>query len=75
MTARSDFVPLHEVPARTGLSYRALRRRLAAGEIRVFRDPLDRRRRLVPLSEVEQLVDVAPITKKQSERSVELAAV
>ena len=55
MIELSDFVRVEDVPARIGLSERMLRRRLAAGEVAVYQDPRDRRKRIVRIEEIDRL--------------------
>ncbi len=61
MIDRKQFVRADEAIKRTGLSGFALDRRLAAGEIPVFRDPLDRRHRLIDVQDLDRLVRVVRI--------------
>lgn len=56
----SKFVRAEEAQRRTGLSERSLDRRLAAREIPVYRDPLDRRHRLIAVSDLDSLLNVTP---------------
>lgn len=54
------FIRVEAVREATGLKPRTLDRRLASGEIAVFRDPLDRRRRLIAVDDLDRLVNVTP---------------
>ena len=67
MVNRSDFVDFREAQARTGLSSRALERRIASGICRAFRDPLDHRRRIVPVEDLDRLTAPVPITQGRPE--------
>ena len=51
----SQCLRVEEVVARTGLNPRTLDRRIAAGEVRAVRDPIDRRRRLIPIEDIPRL--------------------
>ena len=42
-----DYLPLTEAAKRLGISEFTMRRRIAAGELSVWTDPLNRRRRLL----------------------------
>jgi hypothetical protein len=55
MAVLEGFVRTDEAALRIGLSRAALERRLAAGEARVFVDPTDRRRRLIPEEDLRRL--------------------
>jgi hypothetical protein len=65
MPDRSELIYVGEAAARVGLTDRSFRRRLAEGEIRIFRDPLDRRRRLVPVEDLPRLTTITPIDRSQ----------
>jgi len=54
----SQFVRADEACRRTGLSERSLDRRIYAGEIPSFRDPRDRRYRLVAVEDLDRLTSV-----------------
>jgi excisionase family DNA binding protein len=60
MPELARFVRVDEAARRTGLSERAIDRRIYAGEIEAFRDPVDRRHRLVKLEDLDRLTNVVP---------------
>ncbi len=60
MNDRKQFVRAQEAQKRTGLSGFALDRRLAAGEIPTWRDPIDRRFRLIAEEDLDRLLNVTP---------------
>jgi len=55
MTDLAQYVGKEEAAVRAGLTSRALTRRLSAGEVRLFRDPRDRRRVLIPVEDLDRL--------------------
>lgn len=66
MSDLTKFIRATEVERRTGLSSRSLDRRLAAGEIPTYRDPLDRRRRLIAVEDLDRLLNVTPFVRDRS---------
>lgn len=59
---QAGYVPVAEAIKRTGISPRLFARRASAGEIMVFLDPFDRRRRLVSEADLPTLTEVRPRT-------------
>jgi len=55
------FVTMSEASRRVGSSRNSIRRRVNRGEIPVFADPLDDRRRLVRVADVDRLREPRPI--------------
>ncbi len=60
MSDLTQFIRADEAIKRTGLSERSLDRRLASGMVPVYRDPLDKRRRLIAVKDLDRLIDVTP---------------
>ncbi len=56
-----QFLNLRQASRRLGLSEPALRTRIRSGEIRAFRDPLNRRVKLVALSDLDGYATPRPI--------------
>jgi excisionase family DNA binding protein len=50
-----QFIGLAELAERTGVSVITIRRRIAAGDVPVYRSRQDKRRYLVPIEEVARL--------------------
>ncbi len=73
MTRLDEYVGRLEISMLTGLSPRGVERRLQAGVVQVFRDPLDHRRRLIHRDDVARLVMVEPVRRRAD--AVELTAV
>lgn len=63
MSELTQFVRVGEAAERTGLSERSIARRIGAGEIPAFRDPRDRRHRLVAVSDLGRLTNVVPFAR------------
>jgi len=57
----TEYVSIGEAARRLGVSAFLLRRRIAAGEIRSFADPLDRRLRLLALQDLERYRTPRPL--------------
>jgi hypothetical protein len=66
MPELARFVRVDEAAQRTGMTPRAIDRRIGAGEISSFRDPRDRRHRLVAIEDLDQLMDVVPFGQDQA---------
>ncbi len=64
MTNVAQFVGKEEAAVRAGLTARALTRRLSAGEVRLFRDPRDRRRVLIPVEDIDRLSAPTPLVRR-----------
>lgn len=58
MIDRSACVELREALKLAGIGERTFERRVKAGEVRSFVDPIDRRRRLIPLEDLDRLAVV-----------------
>ncbi len=63
MTNLAQYVGKAEAAERAGLTARALTRRLSAGEVRLFRDPRDRRRVLIPVEDIDRLSAPTPLDR------------
>jgi len=61
MTERGKLIPTIEATKRLGVDPGTLRKRVRAGEVAVFRDPLDARLRLLRLADVERLRRARPV--------------
>jgi len=66
MDRTGEYLPLNEAAKRLGISGFTIRRRIAAGELAVWVDPLDRRRRLIRRRDLDRYAkprrqEVAPI--------------
>jgi hypothetical protein len=59
--APEGFVILAEAAARLGTTRRLLARRIAAGELATYVDPLDHRRRLVAIADLDAYTAPQPI--------------
>jgi hypothetical protein len=57
-----------------GVNYRTLRRRIERGELETFRDPLNDKRRLVRISDLERLRTPRPAQPAQREQAASVAA-
>ncbi len=62
----AQFIRVEEAAKRTGLSGYSIDRRICAGEISVYRDPRDRRRRLIAIGDLDRLTNVVPFVQDQS---------
>lgn len=69
MSELTQFVRVGEAAERTGLSERSIARRIGAGEISAFRDPRDRRHRLVAVSDLGRLTNVVPFAQDSNAAS------
>ncbi len=58
MADSTQFVRADEARVLTGLTSRTLDRRLAAGIVRVYRDPVDLRRRLIAVEDIGRLTAI-----------------
>ena len=56
MTNEPEYVPALEAAKMVGMSDAALRRRIQRGLVPVYRDPADRRFRLLKVSDLEEMV-------------------
>jgi hypothetical protein len=56
-----EYLTLSEAAKRAGSSRIALRRRVVRGELEVFADPLDYRKKLVRAADIERLREPRPI--------------
>ncbi len=74
MSDLSRFVRTDEACRRSGLSERNLARRIADGEIPAFRDPRDRRWRLIRIDDLPDLVGVVPFERRRSRAVEEVAS-
>ncbi len=59
----TQFVPLPVAAAELGLTERALQRRVQAGALRVYRNPVDRRRYLVDRDDITAFLRPEPIRR------------
>ncbi len=66
-TTEAEYIAVDEAARRRGLAPRTLRRRIAAGELPLYRDGVDRRRRLVRLSDLDELIRPRPIARRARE--------
>lgn len=55
-----DYLPLNEAARRLGISEFTMRRRIAEGELPVWTDPLDRRRRLLRRRDLDRYAKPRP---------------
>lgn len=65
MTGEPEYLPALEAARLLGMSDAALRRRIRRGLLPVYRDPADRRFKLLKVSDLEDLVSsrrVVPVT-------------
>ncbi len=74
MSDIAKFVRAEEVRERTGLTGRTLDRRLAAGLVEVFRDPRDKRRRLIAVEDLDRLLHVVRFDRDGRQAAAERAA-
>ncbi len=63
----ATLIPIEEAAKLRGLAPRTLRRRIAAGELTLYRDGADRRKRLLNLAELEALTQPQPIKHRAEE--------
>ena len=66
MSHPSKYVDVREAVQRTGLTRRTFDRRLASGEVPVYRSPQDRRRRLIAVEDLPKLTAIEQITRRES---------
>jgi excisionase family DNA binding protein len=59
----TEFVSVSEAAARTGINPHTLDRRLAKGEIEVYRDYRDHRRRLIRVADLDRLAQPVPLNR------------
>ena len=64
-TAGDEFVRFGEARRRLGVSDVTLRQRVRRGELRVFRDPRDHRRRLVRVDDLAAFARPRPIAPRE----------
>jgi hypothetical protein len=74
MTDLDQFLSVEEAARRSGLTARALKRRRDLGELTLYQDPRDRRRRLVQVADLERLATPNPITRRQDRPDAASAA-
>lgn len=60
-----EFITSHEAAKRLGVAPLTLRQRVRRGELPVFLDPLDSRRRLVRATDLESLRTIRPVRREQ----------
>lgn len=70
----SRFVRVSEACQLTGLTSYTLDRRLIAGEVPIFRDPTDRRRRLILVDDLSDLVSVIPFERHRQRTAEQVAS-
>lgn len=68
------FVPTDEAARRAGLTERTMRRRIASGEIPVFKAPYDRRIRLIRAEDLYRLASPVPVSRAVDQKAAEDAA-
>jgi excisionase family DNA binding protein len=59
----TEFVSVSEAAERTGINPHTLDRRLSRGEIEVYRDNRDRRRRLIRVADLDRLAQPVPLNR------------
>ena len=65
MTVDGPFLSLSEAAKRVDVSRMSLRRRVNRGELDVFEDPLDGRKRLVRTADLDRLRQPRPVRRDQ----------
>lgn len=66
--AERDFVSIEEAAQRTGLTPRALKRRRDEGHLTFYQSPADRRRRLIDMRELDDVVRPFPMDGRTARR-------
>ncbi len=66
-TETTAYVSLDEAAKLRGMAARTLRRRAAAGELTLYRDGVDRRRRLVRLGDLDAITRPRPVSRPAQE--------
>ncbi len=64
---REGFVPFTQAADRIGVSRPTLRRMIADGELILYRNPRDKRQRLVALDELDRCTAPRPIAPRSEE--------
>jgi len=63
---RSDeFIGCTDAVQRYDIDHRTLRRRIHRGDLEVYRDPLDDRRKLLKVSDIERLATPKPLPRRE----------
>ena len=70
----SRFVRPAEACKETGLSPYVLDRRLIAAGVPIFRDPIDRRHRLIRRDDLDELVGIIPFERRQARSTEQMAS-
>ena len=59
--SRDDLMPMYEAAAAVGVDERAIRRAVSCGDLVAYRDPADKRRRLVDAAAAAELFTPVPL--------------
>ncbi len=73
MGTRIEFVPMKEAAARVGLSELALRRRVQEGRLPAYENPVDRRRYLIRLADLDRFLEPKPVGHPRQEATMQVA--
>ena len=68
----TDCVSITEAAKKLGISDFTMRSRVRAGELPVFENPLDRRRKLIPVSALEDYARLRPAAPRSEESAPSL---
>ena len=69
MESSEQFIGSNEAARRLGVAPLTLRQRIRRGEVPVFEDPLDARRRLIRTADLEPLKHIRPARRKETAAS------
>ena len=67
MTQLDQYVDKREVATLTGMTTRAVERRMADGVVEVWRDPRDHRRRLIKRADIARLVELVAVPRRAAQ--------
>jgi hypothetical protein len=62
---QQEFIGSKEAARRLGVAPLTLRQRIRRGEVPIFEDPLDARRRLVRMADLEALKQIRPARREE----------
>lgn len=66
-STRNDLISIDEAIRLYGTSYQTIRRRIAGGELTVYLDGGDRRKKLIPVSQLNRVFAIRPIVDNPAE--------